>query len=114
MGPNILDTTRHPISSRGVLNWVIWRWTTEPHVPLLVITEPEDSEKMDNRLRVLLAGSRKNLKIAGHNDYVRFGIQSTPILWDEENGEHKEALCLQRTVSKRQRFTEYFSQQGMA
>lgn len=109
---NIVDTTRHPLSSRGILNWIIWRWGQDPGTPLLVIVESLEAKKMDSRLRVLLATTRKGLKNSGHFDIVQFGIRSTISHWADPDLNPQEALCLHRVVTMRMRFIEHFASEN--
>lgn len=104
----IIDLTRHPISSRGILNWVLWRWKEEPTAPLLIITESGDGEMLRNRIRVMLSAARKSLKSNGVRDYMRFGMRTEVVPWESTGGEVLEALYLQRNVTVRQRFVEHF------
>lgn len=108
MNKYIIDLTRHPISSRGILNWVLWRWKDEATAPLLILTEPGDGAPLDNRIRVMLSAARKSLKRSGQLDYMRFGIQSEVVPWEDERHEIREGLFLLRHVTVRQRFVEHF------
>jgi hypothetical protein len=101
---NVLDITRHYVSSRGILNWVLWRWASEPTQPLLIAVENLQAQKMNSKLRVLLSTTRKGMKSAGTSDYQRFGIESEVVQW----GPDREALVLKRITTIRHRAIEAF------
>lgn len=95
---SVMDLTTHGLGTRGVLNWILWRWKLDPDSEVLVVTEIREADKTNRKLRVLLATTRKSMRMAGDTNMEEFGFNTEIIPWENSNGIKCEALMLKRQV----------------
>lgn len=88
---------------------MLWKWDVNPNLPVVVITHSGDGSDLDNRLRVMLAKTRKQLRTRGIN--VReFRLELNLIPWSDGNGNDWDALCYQRVRLMTHQFREYLAE----
>lgn len=107
-----MDTTTHSLGTRGILNWLLWRWQLDESNPVLIVTEIRQAEKLNGNLRVLLSNTRKAMKNANFDNIVQFGMNTDIVPWQNSNDVLCEALVLTRKTSMRHLILEIMGNKG--
>lgn len=105
-----LNIAKHPHDALSILNWMLAEWTQSPQEVLIVITDLDDVENLDNRIRVRLSGARRMLKDA-KRPFKQFGFESHPLPWTDDDQRTYGALILRRIVHVRHNIADILATQ---
>ena len=109
---NLMNSVLHPVSTLGILEWMLWRWQINPAARLIILVPHGTGDNAINRLRVTLSRVRADLKRDGVKDMVQFGITSSVGKWTESNGNTLDVIYVNRFVERTHTMSEIFAQMG--
>ena len=109
---NTMNSVLHPVSTLGILEWMLWRWQINPAARLIIIAPSGTGENLVNRLRVTLSRVRADMKRDGIKDTQQFGITSTVGKWTETNGKTLDVVYANRFVERTHTMSEVFASIG--
>lgn len=110
MSSSVVNTIEHPYDASSILNWMLSIWDENPAMPVVVIINAGDGDKMNQLLRTHLSQARAALKRRNIPLRTQFGFTTKLISWNVTPTAAYEALCIVRTVQTRHRIAEMMSE----